>query len=120
MNLIPLEDRVVIIQDEAKKETSAGIIIPDHIQEKPAMGTIWKIGPGKPDKGTPIGYLLNDVFLDKLNGTEVKHDDRIVPVYRTELKEGDRVLFSKYAGVEVIIEDKPYLIVRIAELISRV
>jgi len=120
MNLIPLEDRVVIIQDAAKKETEAGIIIPDTAQEKPSVGTIHSIGPGKADKGSPIGYLLNDEWHESLDNVDVKRDDRIVPLYRMEIKVGDRVIFPRYAGIEVDIDGGPKLIVRVTDLIARV
>lgn len=87
MNLKPLEDRVVILQDEAIKETATGIAIPDTAQQKPKMGTIVAVGPGKPNY--PMAVMVDD-----------------------------RVLFVPYAGTEIDVEGKMYLIMRMSDLIA--
>lgn len=120
MKLIPFEDRVTIIQDDAQKQTESGLIIPETSQRKPAQGTIVAVGPGKKDKGLPIGYLVNDVFFGSLDGKEIKSDDRVTPVYTKEVKEGDRVMFSQHAGVKFTLDGQEYLIMRISDVITRI
>jgi len=82
----PLQDRVIVKRIEAEEKTASGIIIPDTAKEKPQEGEIIAVGPGK--------------VLD--NGTKVE----------LSVKPGDRVLFSKYAGTDVKIDGKEYLIMR--------
>ena len=118
--LIPLEDRVTIIQDEAVKQTPGGLAIPEISQQKPKAGTIVAVGPGRPGKDTPIGYMHNDVFYQSMDGREILLGDRIVPVYTVPLKEGDRVLFVPYAGTEIQHEGTTYLIMRFSDIISRI
>lgn len=120
MNIIPFEDRVVILQDEAEKQTEAGLFIPDTAQKKPSKGTVISVGPGKADKGAPVGYMLNDTFFHSLDGKEIKSEDRIVPVYTMNIKEGDKVLFAKFAGVPFPIDGVEHLVVRVSDLIARV
>jgi len=86
MNLRPLGDRVVIKPMEQEEEKRGGIIIPDTAKEKPEKGEVLAVGPGK--------------MLD--NGT------RVAP----EVKKGDKVLFGKYAGTEVKVDDQELMIVR--------
>lgn len=118
MKLLPLEDRVIILQDEAVAETKTGLVIPEQAQEKPSSGTIVKVGPGKPSAYTPIGYLVNDVFNQSLQGMTVDINDRVVPIYSMPFKEGDRVIFSFYAGQEVEEEGKKYIVMRFSDLIA--
>jgi len=75
MNIRPLNDRILVKRMEQEKETPGGIIIPDTAKEKPQLGEVMAVGPGKTGK----------------NG------DRI-PL---EVKVGDRVFFAKYAGTEI-------------------
>lgn len=83
----PLNDRVIVKRLDSEEQTSAGgIIIPDTAKEKPQEGKIIAVGPGKRDD----------------DGKRMKPD----------LKEGDRVLFGKYAGSEVKIDGVEYLIMR--------
>jgi chaperonin GroES len=84
MNLKPLDDRIVVKPNEAEKTTASGLVIPDTAKEKPQQGEVLAVGPGR--------------VLD--NG------DRVA----LELKEGDRVLFAKYAGTEFKHEDDELLI----------
>ena len=86
MKITPLQDRILVkrVQEEAK--TKGGIIIPDSAKEKPAEGIVVAVGKGK-------------------RGEDGK---RITP----DVKEGDRVLFAKYAGTEVKIEDVEHLVMR--------
>ncbi len=83
--LKPLGDRVVLEPIEREEMTPSGILLPDTAKEKPQEARVIAVGPGK---------LLE-------SGERAAMD----------LKEGDRVLFSKYSGTEFRIEDKDYLIV---------
>ncbi len=83
--LKPLGDRVVLEPIEREEMTPSGILLPDTAKEKPQEARVIAVGPGK---------LLE-------SGERATMD----------LKEGDRVLFSKYSGTEFRIEDKDYLIV---------
>lgn len=86
MNLKPLQDRILVQRVEEEKTTKGGIIIPDTAKEKPAEGKVIAVGNGKlADDGKRIAL---------------------------EVKEGDRILFGKYAGTEVKIEGEEYLIMR--------
>ena len=86
MKLKPLQDRVLVKRLEATEQVKGGIIIPDSAKEKPMEGEIIAVGAGK-----------------------LKEDGSRQPL---ELKAGDRVLFGKYAGTEVKIDDEEYLIMR--------
>jgi chaperonin GroES len=86
MNLKPLGDRVIVKPDAPEEKTKGGIILPDTAQEKPMEGKIVAVGTGKIDdsgKKSPM-----------------------------ELKVGDKVLYGKYSGTEVKINDEEYLIMR--------
>lgn len=82
----PLADRVVIKVLEAEEKTPSGIVLPEKAQEKPQEGEVVAVGPGR--------------VLENGNRLEM------------EVKVGDRVLFSKYAGTEVKLDGKEYLIMR--------
>ena len=86
MKLKPLHDRIVVQRVEEEKTTKGGIIIPDTAKEKPAEGKIIAVGQGK-----------------------IGEDGKRIPL---ELKEGNRILFSKYSGTEVKIAGEEYLIMR--------
>lgn len=86
MKIRPLNDRILVKRLEEEEKTAGGIIIPDSAKEKPAEGKVIAVGPGK----------RND------NGDRVAMD----------VKEGDRVLFSKYGGTDVKIDGEDYLIMR--------
>ena len=88
----PLRDRVLIKRIEEKETIKGGIIIPDTAKEKSQEGEVIAIGTGK--------------TLE--NGS-------IVPL---EVKEGDRILFGKYSGTEIKVEDQDYLILREDEIIG--
>ena len=120
MKLIPFEDRVTIIQDDAKAQLESGLFIPETSQRKPSQGTVDTVGPGKPGQGTPIGYFLNDEFLPSLNGRTISAQDRVVPVYTTPIKEGDRVLFSQHAGVKFTLNEQEYIVMRPSDIIARI
>ena len=84
MNVKPLEDRIVVLPNEAETTTVSGLVIPDTAKEKPQQGTVQAVGPGR--------------TLD--NGT-------VAPL---SIKVGDTVLYSKYGGTEVSIGGKDLLI----------
>ena len=91
MNIKPLADRVVIKMLEAEETTKSGIILTSAAQEKPQVAQIVAVGPGG--------------FVD---GHEVK----------MELKVGDKVLISKYAGTEVKLDGEEYTIVRQSDVLA--
>lgn len=86
IRLQPLGERIVVQREESESTTAGGIVLPDSAQEKPARGTVIAIGTGKQ--------------LD---------DGSRAP---SQLAEGDRVLFSSYAGETVEIDDVEYLLMR--------
>ncbi|WP_419195089.1 co-chaperone GroES [Novipirellula herctigrandis] len=86
MRLQPLGERIVVQREESEQTTAGGIVLPDSAQEKPARGTIVAVGNGK---------LLDD-------GTRAA----------SQLKAGEMVLFSSYAGETVEIDDVEYLLMR--------
>jgi chaperonin GroES len=86
MKLKPLHDRIVVRRMEEEEKTAGGIIIPDTAKEKPQQGKVVAAGDGK--------------FKDNAGR---------IPL---EVKEGDRILFSKYAGTDIKIEGEELLIMR--------
>ncbi|KIX10775.1 co-chaperone GroES [Dethiosulfatarculus sandiegensis] len=86
MQIKPLQDRVIVKRLEEEEKTAGGIIIPDTAKEKPQQGKVLAVGPGKVLEG----------------GTRVD----------LTVKEGDVVLFGKYAGSEVKIDGEELLIMR--------
>mgnify|MGYP003571964223 CR=1 FL=1 len=86
MKIRPLQDRVMVRRLEEEEKTSGGIIIPDTAKEKPQKGEIIAAGPGKRNE-----------------------EGKIQPL---DVKAGDKVLFSKYAGTEVKVEGEELLIMR--------
>jgi chaperonin GroES len=93
MNIKPLADRVVIKVLEAEEKTASGIVLPDKAKEKPQEGEVVAVGGGK--------------ILE--NGTRVEMD----------VKVGDRILFSKYAGTEIKLEGKEYMIMRQDDILAK-
>ncbi len=92
MKLKPLDDRVVIKQSEAEEKTSGGIFLPDAAKEKPQIGKIVAVGPGK--------------MLD--SGKRAK----------MSVKKGDEVVYGKYMGNEVEEDDKKYVILRESDILG--
>ena len=86
MNIKPLQDRVVVERIEAMEKSAGGLFIPDSAKEKPQEGKVVATGKGK----------------RKEDGTVIAMD----------VKPGDRVLFSKYAGNDITIDGKDYIIMR--------
>ena len=89
MKLGPLGDRVVLQQLEAEETTKSGIVLPGQAQEKPQQAEVVAVGPG-----------------GLVDGKEVK----------MEVKVGDKVIYSKYAGTDVKLEEKEYVIVRQSDI----
>jgi len=94
MNLEMLGDRVLIEQEKGEEKTKSGIIIPDTAKEKPQKGTVVSVGPGKRDDS-----------------------GKLIPM---ELKEGDKVLYGKYAGTEVKLDGKDYVYMDQSDVIAKV
>ncbi len=92
MNLRPLADRVVVEPSEKEERTASGIILPETAKEKPQEGEVVAVGPGRRDE-----------------------DGKLIPM---DVKQGDTVLFAKYAGTEVKIEDKKYLILKESDILA--
>ncbi len=92
MKIKPLADRVIVERIEEEEVKKGGIILPDTAKEKPIKGKVIAVGPGRLD--------------DKGNR---------VPM---EVKKGDVVLFGKYAGQEIKIDNKEYLIMREDEILA--
>jgi chaperonin GroES len=86
MKIRPMNDRVLVVRVEEEKKTAGGIIIPDTAKEKPQEGKVVAAGPGK----------MGD-------------DGKRIPM---ELKKGDRVLFSKYAGSEIKVDGVEQIFMR--------
>ena len=91
MKVQPLYDRILLKRIELKEEKKGGIIIPDTAKEKPMEGKVIAVGSGRLEKG-----------------------ERIKP----DVKVGDRVLFGKYAGTEIKIDDVEHVIVREEEVLG--
>ena len=92
MKMRPLRDRILVERLEEHEQRIGGIIIPDTAKEKPQQGRVVAVGKGRiNDKGE---------------------------VFPLDVREGDTVLFGKYAGSEIKIEGKEYLIVREEEVLG--
>ena len=90
--LKPLGDRVVIELVEAEEKTASGIVLPDSAKEKPQEGKVVAVGTGR----------------------VLENGERVA----LEVKEGDRIIFSKYAGTEVKYEGNEYLILRESDILA--
>jgi len=86
MKINPLNDRVIVKRVEEEQKTAGGIIIPDTAKEKPQEGEVVAVGPGKRDD-----------------------DGKRIAL---EVKEGDRILFGKYAGTEIKINGEEHIFMR--------
>jgi len=92
MKVKPLNDRVLVKRIEEVQVTKGGIVIPDTAKEKPIEGKVIAVGPGKmSDAGNRMPL---------------------------QLKEGDRVLFGKYAGTEINMESEEYLMMREEDILA--
>ncbi|MDD2233582.1 MAG: co-chaperone GroES [Desulfitobacteriaceae bacterium] len=91
MNIKPLADRVIIKAIPTEEKTKSGIIMPDTAKEKPQEGEVVAVGPGKVDKGERIAM---------------------------DVKVGDRVIYSKYAGTEIKLDGVEYLILKEMDILA--
>ncbi|MDQ3940765.1 MAG: co-chaperone GroES [Actinomycetota bacterium] len=89
----PLEDRILVRPEEAEETTVSGIVIPDTAKEKPQEGTVLAVGPGK--RSDTSGELI-----------------------KVDVKEGDRVIYSKYGGTEVTVEGEDLLILSARDVLA--
>jgi chaperonin GroES len=88
----PLEDRILVRPEDAQETTVSGIVIPDTAKEKPQEGTVLAIGPGKrSDTGD------------------------LIPM---DVKEGDRVVYSKYGGTEITVDGEDLLILSARDVLA--
>ncbi|MDH7500276.1 MAG: co-chaperone GroES [candidate division NC10 bacterium] len=92
MKIRPLQDRILVRRLEEREVKKGGIIIPDTAKEKPQEGEVIAVGPGK-----------------------IGEDGKRHPM---EVKKGDKILFGKYSGSEVKVDDEEYLIIREDEVLE--
>ncbi len=92
MTVRPLHDRILVKRVEEKESVKGGIIIPDTAKEKPQEGKVVAVGNGKKTE-----------------------DGKVIPL---DVKAGDRILFGKYSGTEIKIDDEEYLILREDEVLG--
>jgi chaperonin GroES len=93
VNVTPLHDRVLVRRLEERETAKGGIIIPDTAKEKPHEGEVMAVGAGKIEKG------------------------KRVPL---DVKVGDRILFGKYTGNDILVDDQEYLILREEEILAKI
>ena len=91
MKLVPLGDRVVLKQLVAEETTKSGIVLPGQSKEKPQQAEVVAVGPG-----------------GVIGGKEVKR----------EVKVGDQVIYSKYAGTEVKLDEEDYIVVKQSDILA--
>ena len=92
MKLKPLDDRIVIKQSDAEEKSTGGILLPDSAQEKPQIGKVVAIGPGK---------LLDDGKRGQMS-----------------VKKKDEVIYGKYSGSEIEVDDEKYVILRESDVLG--
>ena len=94
MAIRPLDDRVVVEPLEAEEKTQGGIVLPDSAKEKPTKGKVVSVGEGK--------------LLDSGKRAELL------------VKKGDKVLYGKYAGTEITVDGKDYLILKENDILAKI
>ena len=92
--VVPMADRVVIRPTKQEETTKSGIFLPDTVQERPQEGEVIAVGPGR--------YLSNGSRLEM------------------ELQAGDKVIYSKYAGTEIKVEDEEVLVLGISDVLAKI
>ena len=92
MNIKPLGERIVLKVMESEEKTKSGIVLPDTAKEKPQMGKVLAVGTGR-----------------------VLENGERVPL---EVKEGDTVLFAKYAGTEVKLDGEEYMVIKESDVLA--
>ena len=93
VNITPLHDRVLVRRLEEKEVVKGGIIIPDSAKEKPQEGEVIAVGSGRREKG------------------------ELIPL---DVKPGDRILFGKYGGNDIVVDDEEFLIVKEDEILAKI
>ena len=93
VNITPLHDRVLVRRLEAKETVKGGIIIPDSAREKPQEGEVVAVGAGRIEKGTRIAL---------------------------DVKPGDKILFGKYSGNDIKIDDEEFMIMKEDEILAKI
>jgi chaperonin GroES len=93
VNITPLHDRVLVRRLENKETVKGGIIIPDTAKEKPQEGEVIAVGNGRREKG------------------------ELIPL---DVKPGDRILFGKYSGSDIKIDDEEYMILKEDEILAKI
>jgi chaperonin GroES len=91
MKLVPLGDKVVLKQLEAEETTKSGIVLPGNAKEKPQQAEVVAVGPG-----------------GVIDGKEVK----------MQVVAGQKVIYSKYAGTEVKLDDEEFIVVKQADIVA--
>jgi chaperonin GroES len=91
MAVKPLADRVLVKQEEAAEINKSGIIIPDTAKEKPQKGVVIETGPGRTEDGKLVAM---------------------------EVKKGDKILYGKYSGTEVTVDDEEFVIMRESDILA--
>ena len=93
VNITPLQDRLLIQRPKEKETIKGGIIIPDSAKEKPQEGEVIAVGSGRREKG------------------------ELIPL---DVKPGDRILFGKYSGNDITIDDEEYMIMKEDEILAKI
>ena len=93
VNITPLHDRVLVRRLEEKETVKGGIIIPDSAKEKPQEGEVIAVGSGRREKG------------------------ELIPL---DVKAGDRILFGKYSGNDIKIDDEEFIILKEDEILAKI
>jgi chaperonin GroES len=93
VNITPLHDRVLVRRLEEKETVKGGIIIPDSAREKPQEGEVVAVGAGRMEKGTRIPL---------------------------DVKPGDKILFGKYSGNDIKIDDEEFMIMKEDEILAKI
>ena len=92
MRFTPLHDRILVRRIEEQETTKGGLIIPDTAKEKPQEGEVLGVGKGK-----------------------LKDDGKVIPL---DVKKGDRTLFGKYSGTDIVFDGEEFLIMREDEVLG--
>src|SRR6202521_3931457 len=94
MSLHPLDDRIVVRPGESEETTASGLVIPDTAKEKPQQGEVVAVGPGRRDD-----------------------DGKLVPM---DIKTGDIILYAKYSGTEVKLDQTEYLVLSEKDVLAKI
>jgi chaperonin GroES len=92
VDFVPLHDRILVRRVEEEEKTRGGLIIPETAKEKPQEGEVLAVGKGK-----------------------IKEDGKVLPL---DVKPGDRILFGKYSGSDIVLQGEEYLIMREEEVLG--